>query len=196
MLWAACCLAFFGFLRVGEFTIPSYNHYDQSSHLSLQDISIDNRANPRLLRVTIKQSKTDPFWKGIHIYLGATDSSVCPASGVLPYLALRETQAGPLFITERGEGLIRQIFSTALDSLLTELQLNHTHYNSHSFCIRAGTTATQENIPDACIKMLGQWQSDAYQRYIKTSPQELAKFSTILATTSDQQPAKHQDHSK
>ena len=135
MLWAASCLAFFRFLRVSEFTIPSHNHYDQSSHLSLQNISIDDRANPRLLRATIKQSKTDPFWKGIHIHLGATDSSVCPVLGVLPYLTLLGTQAGSLFITERGECLTRQIFSTALDSLFTELQLNHTHYNSHSFRI-------------------------------------------------------------
>ena len=155
MLWAACCLAFFGLLKISEFTVPSHNHYDQSSHLSLQDISINNRANPCLLRVTIKQTKTDPFQKGIHFYLGVMDSSVCPASGVLPYLALGGTQAGPLFITEQGKGLTRQIFSTALDSHLTELQLSHTHYNSHSFCIGAATTAAQANIPETCIKMLG-----------------------------------------
>jgi len=162
-----------------------------SWHLSFQDISINNRANPHLVRVTIKQSKTDPFRKGVHIYLGATDSTVCPVLGVLPYVTLRETQAEPLFITEHSEGLTQKIFSMALDSLLADLQLNHTHYSSHSFRIGAATTAAQANIPDACIKMLGRWQSNAYQRYIKTPPQELAKFSMILATASDQQPAKH-----
>ena len=53
MLWAACCLAFFRFLRVSEFTVPSVNQYDQSCHPSLEDISIDNRVNPRLVRVII-----------------------------------------------------------------------------------------------------------------------------------------------
>ena len=99
----------------------------------------------------------------------------------------------PLFITEHEEGLTRQIFSAVLDSLLAELQLNPNHYNSHSFHIGAATTATQANIPGSYIKMLGCWQSDCYQHYIKTPPQELAKFLAILATASDQQPAKCKD---
>jgi len=61
LLWAACCLAFFGFLRVNEFTIPNETSYDSECHLSLSDISVDNRDQPQLLKVTIKQSKTDPF---------------------------------------------------------------------------------------------------------------------------------------
>ena len=60
MLWAACCLAFFGFLRVSEFTTPSAASYDPMLHLSMKDIAVDNKDNPRLLQVTIKQSKTDP----------------------------------------------------------------------------------------------------------------------------------------
>ena len=45
-LWAMCCLAFFGFLRVSEFTIPSKGSYNSSRHLSLQDVTVDNRTNP------------------------------------------------------------------------------------------------------------------------------------------------------
>ena len=86
MLWAACCLAFFGFLRVSEFTIPSHNGYDPSLHLSLQDISIDHRDNPNVLRIHIKQSKTDPFRQGVQIYLGVTNTNVCPILGILPCL--------------------------------------------------------------------------------------------------------------
>jgi len=70
MLWVACCLAFFGFLRVGEFTIPAKGSYNKSSHLSLSDIAVDKHDNPQLLHITIKQSKTDPFCKGVKVYLG------------------------------------------------------------------------------------------------------------------------------
>ena len=76
MLWAACCLAFFVFVCVSEFTTPNLTDYNLSVHLSLQDVSIDNRENPGVLKVNIKQSKTDPFWQGIQIYLGATNSDV------------------------------------------------------------------------------------------------------------------------
>jgi len=62
-LWEACYMAFFGFLRVGEFTVSAKDNYDKSSHLSLYDSAIDSS---ELLCITIKQSKTDPSrteWK-------------------------------------------------------------------------------------------------------------------------------------
>ena len=57
MTWAACCLAFFGFLRFSKFTIPSDDLFDQGCHLCLSDVVIDNRDNPKTLQVNIKQSK-------------------------------------------------------------------------------------------------------------------------------------------
>ena len=182
MLWAMCCLAFFGFLRVSEFTIPSEDSYDPTTHLSLQDIRIDNRDSPRLLQVSIKQSKTDPFRRGIQLYLGATDSTVCPIKAMLSYLAARGSQAGPLFVTEQGRGITRQMFSSALNTLLTQLKLDCKSYNTHSFRIGAATSATQAMIPDSQIKMLGRWQSNAYQCYIRTPREELAKLTKKLAT--------------
>ena len=185
MLWAACCLAFFGFLRVSEFTVPCQGTYDPGTHLSLTDISLDNRDNPRLIAVFIKQSKTDPFRKGVALYLGATNHPVCPVTGVLPYLALRGDQPGPLFLTEDGKGLTRQALSVSLDQLFKTLQLQPHNYNTHSFRIGAATTAAQANIPDRCIQVLGRWQSDAYKQYIRMKPRELAQFSKQLVTPSD-----------
>ena len=143
MLWAMCCLALFGFLRVSEFTIPGEASFSPTCHLSLKDVAIDNREDPRLLQVAIKQSKTDPFRRGVDIYLA--------------YLALRGCQASPLFITQQGKGITCLAFSSALDPLLSKLQLNHKHYNTHSFRTGAGTSATQAQIPDSQIKMLGCW---------------------------------------
>ena len=182
MLWAACSLAFFAFLRVSEFTIPQEGLYDPSCHLSLQDIAVDIRDTPRLMQVDLKQSKTDPFRQGVTLYLGATDSTICPIKAVLSYLAIRGGHAGPLFLSQSGKGLTRHMFTTELDSLLAELNLNKHHYNSHSFRIGAATTAMQAKIPETHIQMLGRWRSDAYQRYIKTPPSELAKLSKMLAT--------------
>ncbi len=58
MLWAACCLAFFGFIRAGELTVPSDQGYDPTIHLSLGDISVDNPADPGVLGVRLKASKS------------------------------------------------------------------------------------------------------------------------------------------
>ena len=155
MIWAACCLAFFGFLRVSEFTVPGDNQFDESCHLSFNSISIDSRDNPNQLKVHIKQSKTDPFRRGVNIYLGATSDTICPVRGILPYLVLRGNHPGPLFIFKDGKGLTRHRFSTALNNILLQLNLDKQQYNTHSFRIGAATSARQANIPDSYIKMLG-----------------------------------------
>ena len=87
MLWAACCLAFFGFLRSSEFTVWQQRSYDKSVHLSLSDIALDSWASPKILRVHIKQSKMEPFRQGAIIYLGKSYKEICPVTAVVPYLA-------------------------------------------------------------------------------------------------------------
>ena len=111
MMWAACCFAFFGFLRSSEFTIPTQSGYDPEIHLLPKDVAVDNRAKPRMLKVIIKQSKTDPFRQGVTLCLGKTDSQLCPVDALLPYMAVRGNQEGPLFIMADGRRLTHQLFS-------------------------------------------------------------------------------------
>ena len=172
LTWAVCCLAFFGFLRVSEFTVPSDAQYDKDCHLSIDDISIDNRKNPQLMRVTLKQSKTDPFQRGVDLYFGATGETTCPIKGILPYLALHGNHKGPLFILKDGKYLTRQRLNSLLNTLLTTLKIDSRKYNTHSFCIGAATTAREANIPDALIQLMGRWKSNAYLTYIKTPQQQ------------------------
>ena len=51
LLWAACCIAFLGFLRCSEFTVPSVHDYDPSAHLSFKDLSIDSRDSPSVIQL-------------------------------------------------------------------------------------------------------------------------------------------------
>ena len=183
MMWAACCLAFFGFLRSSEFTVPSQGAFDKDVHLSPADIAIDNKTNPQIVRLTIKQSKTDPFRRGVKLYLGRTDSPICPVLGILPFLAVRGNRSGPLFILNDGRMLTRQLFSSFLDDILERLHLNRHHFNTHSFRIGAATSAKEAGIDDTHIKMLGRWRSDTYQQYIRTPPETFAKLSKALART-------------
>ena len=60
MFWAACFLAFFGFLQVSEFTCSGT--FDPYLSLSLSDMWFDSSGSIRLL---IKSSKTDPFRKSV-----------------------------------------------------------------------------------------------------------------------------------
>ena len=97
VLWAAFSLGFFGFLRAGKFTVRSDSAFDPSQHLCPVDISVDSHEHPSLLKVQLKQSKTDPFRQGIDIFLGRSKSDLCPVSAVLSYLVIRAMDHRPLF---------------------------------------------------------------------------------------------------
>jgi len=109
MLWAACCLAFFGFLRCGEFTCPCLGAYSPTM-LSPTDIRVDSHVNPQCLAVHLRQSKTDPFGAGVTLYLGRTGEVLCPVTSVLAYLAIHQATPGPLFIFRDGTPLSRTHF--------------------------------------------------------------------------------------
>ena len=181
LLWAACCIAFFGFLRCSEFTVPSVHDYDPSAHLSYDDLSTDSRDSPSVIQLHIKQSKTDPFRKGVKLFLAKTGLDICPLRAILPYLVIRGSKSGPLFLTADGSPLTRQRFHTLLSTLLRKIGLPVTHYNTHSFRIGAATSAKDAGISDTHIQMLGRWRSSAYQQYIRTSPTQLAELTRALA---------------
>ena len=85
MMWATCCIAFFGLLRVSKFTAPTQSHFNSSSHLSLTDVALDSRTSLQVIRITLKQSKTDQLRQGTHLYLRKTGRHVCPVEAIIPY---------------------------------------------------------------------------------------------------------------
>ena len=180
MLWAAACIGFFGFLRAGEFTVPSAEAYDPDTHLKLSDIALDSHTSPSVVRVSIKQSKTDPFRQGVDIFIGRSGSTVCPVQALIQYLGLRSSAPGPLFILSTGVPLTRVFLVTNLQAALRKSGLDDKAFNGHSFRIGAATTAAQRGLEDSLIQTLGRWRSDAYKLYIKLPREQLAGISRAL----------------
>ena len=83
LLWAMCCLGFYGFLRSGEFTCLTTTSFDSAKHLTYQDIAINSRHNPTIMRVHLKYSKTDQLGQGLDIYIGATHNNICSIVAIL-----------------------------------------------------------------------------------------------------------------
>ena len=96
---------------------------------------------PKQLIVQIKQSKTDSFRHGVTLWLGKTDCTICPVTGILPYLAARGPRPGSLFITSNRTCVTRQFFYSLLSTLLIRIGLPQKHFNTHSFRIGAVTSA-------------------------------------------------------
>ena len=180
MFWAACTLAYFGFLRSAEFTVPNLASFNSSMHLQVADLAFDSLTAPTSLRVIIKASKTDPFRKGCQIHIGRGHPPLCAVSAMAAYLQLRGGASGPLFLLKDGRPLSRDILSTWLRSIFSGAGVVG-NYSSHSFRIGAATVAARNGIPDHLIQALGRWSSNAYMTYIRTPADALAAFSRHLS---------------
>lgn len=179
MLWAACNLAYFGFLRSSEFTVPNLASYSQEVHLSLAGIAIDSHVAPTCLRISLKASKTDPFRKGCFIHIGKGSYPLCAIQSLVAYLAIRGNRDGPLFLFQDGRPLSRASLTDWLRKTLCLAGIPGT-FSSHSFRIGAATVAARNGVPDHLIQALGRWSSSAYQLYIRTPSESLARLSSQL----------------
>lgn len=179
LLWAAACLGFFGFLRSGEFTLSDLQ---ASPPILSSGVAIDSRENPTVIRVHLRHAKTDPFGKGVAIFLGRTSATICPVSAILNFLAVRPSGVGPLFVHQDGTPLLRAQFVAKLKDALSAAGVDNRYYSGHSFRIGAATTAAAAGVPDHIIKMLGRWESSAYQLYVRTPRSTLASVSRQMAS--------------
>ena len=180
MMWAACCVGFYGFLRTAEFTVPN-GKFDPSCHLAIKDVAIDCHTSPSLLQIRIKMSKTDQYKHGTFVYMAITHNELCPVAAVLSYLVHHPSGEGPLFQFRDGSPLTRARFVSEFRKALSSAGVQADGYTGHSFQIGAATTAAAKGIPDNMIKALGRWTSEAYQIYIRLPREQLASVTAMLA---------------
>ena len=181
MLWAAAVMCFFGFFRAGELTIPNLSAYDKSIHLSWGDVTVDNTLQPRMLKVTLKRSKTDQLGKGVDVFIGKTDCPLCPIAAVLAYMVARGSHHGPFFKFADGRALTKPKFTHHIRLALQAVGLPYNNFTGHSFRSGAATAAASAGIEDSTIRTLGRWSSSAFLVYIRTPREQLAQFSRALS---------------
>ena len=173
MLWAAILTAFFGFLRVSEYTSSHKTKYDPDTTLVFSDVSIkENKAE-----VNIKTSKTDPFRQGVVIEIARNGSQLCPVSALSEFLVFRPGIPGPFFRFHNGKFLTRN----DINKVLKESTNNKVNMSSHSLRIGAASTAATMGCPKWLIQFMGRWTSDCYRDYIRVSSAMISKTSRALA---------------
>ena len=163
-------------------TAPEVGAFDAGQHLSFADIATDDKVDLKHLSVSIKQSKTDPFRRGVTISLGRTDAELCPVAALLAYLAVRGRGDGPLFYFQDGRALTQSRLVVELRKALEACDLRPQDYLGHSFRIGAATTAAACGVPAETIMTLGRWKSQAYRLYVRLPREELTGVSRPMAT--------------
>ena len=149
--------------------------------LSPQDVSVDSHISPSYITVIIRRSKNDPFAVGAKLHLGRTGLPLCPVSALLCYLAIRPPQQGPLFLFKDDSTFSRPRLVISLRKALSEVGVDPSGYNGHSFRIGAATTAARMGVNDSLIQTLGRWKSSAFVHYIRTPWEQLVQVSSLLA---------------
>ncbi|XP_071082515.1 uncharacterized protein [Haliotis cracherodii] len=174
-----CLTAFFGFLRCGEITCGA--RFDPSANICLSDIKFDFAK--RKCTILLKASKTDPFRVGVPIIL-FSNSRLCPFSSLRKLFYTRTLQQASsedaLFVDAQHQPITRALFLSWLSRVLTRAGFNSNEYSGHSFRIGAATTAASARVEDHLIKTMGRWNSDCFQRCIRTSEETLLHAQRLL----------------
>ena len=173
ILWAACCVGFFGFLRGGEFRVNS--PFDPSLHLTLDDIQVDAPLNPKSVCLFIKCFKIDPLRKGCFVLLGHGSTPLSPVVSMVNYPHLHGLSPGPLFLYQDSTPLSRSKLSAFLKSTL------QSNFSGHSFRVGTATTAASRGIPDYLNKTMGCWSSKTYLLYVQTPADTILSVAGWLA---------------
>ena len=175
MLASASSMAFFGFLRCGEFTVRD-NKSTEKDFITISDVKFTETGSYTL---NLKNSKADVFRTGVQVSIHATETPECPYKLMSEYLHLRTASGAkpgdPLFISSKGLILQRKFYIESIKIMLDSLGLDSSKYSGHSLRIGASTTAAAAQIPDHLIKTLGRWSSNCYLRYIRTDPESIRR---------------------
>lgn len=174
---AAFSLAFFGFLRIGEFTLTTKSA--QHKVLQLADVNI-NAKLPPVADVHVRFSKTDQLGRGTTLHIiGNQAGQLCPVLALKDYILLRGEHPGPLFCHFDKSPLTRYQVQSVMQSALTSLGFTGAHFNTHSFRIGSATSAAANSIPEDQLKVMGRWDSSAYKTYIRI-PSRLISSSNLI----------------
>jgi hypothetical protein len=193
-LWAAFTLAHYGCLRGAEVCPASV--FDPTIHLRCSDVTFDHRGVDSRVSVTIRASKTDIANAGFTVHSACTATNICACCALHQLMSrrLQWTPDEPLFQYATGAPLTRSALTSSLQTLLPLAGLEPSLYSGHSFRAGGATSAAAAGMADWELKLLGRWNSDCYQRYIRATPQQIARMSRRMTRPTALAAVYNKDH--
>ncbi len=181
MLWAAVSLAYFGLLRVSEYTSQGPRKFDPTRTLIRSRVTLREDA----VVVHLPESKTDQLRKGADVTAGLTGDDLCPTNAVKDYVRAtpRAKMDMPFFFFSAGN------FLTPGDINFWLRRFISASTTSHSLRIGGTTAAAEAGAETWQILAGGRWRSNAYQRYIRPSSTAMGRLARMM--TSHREPAEH-----
>lgn len=169
MLEAVFSLAFYVFLRSGEFTTPSLS-FNPDRDITFSDLAF----HLNHFTLCLKHSKCGGVCS---VIMARISSSFCSFQSVIRYTQIRPhaSPLSPLFLIRGNLPLSNPWFNYHLKQVLIKRKLSPQQYSGCSFRIGAATPAANQSISSASLQQLECWSSSAYAPYI------CPDISTIIA---------------
>ena len=102
-------------------TVPSAQAFNPTRHLCWGDIAFDRNESPTLMKVYLKQSKCDQLGEGEDIYVGSTNTAICPVTAMLGFIAVGHNR-WTAFPVINNQPLTNQVFVARVRLALQEGQ--------------------------------------------------------------------------
>ena len=188
VLWAALTMGHYGLFCSGELAQPKLAEAGALHFIKVQDVTAHFSAGQlHYICIFLASSKTDHFYLGCPIIIGCSRTPICGACKASHLLQHHQHMGSfwedPFFkINDRA--LDRVTLVTHIKHLATSLGLDSSRYSGHSLHIGGATSATKAGLSQWQIKMLGRWNSQAYQVYIKQEPRACADLAAHMAANS------------
>ena len=188
VLWAALTMGHYGLFCSGELAQPKLAEAGTPCFIRVQDVTPHFSAGQlQYVWVFLASSKTDHFHQGCPVIIGCTRTPICRACKAWYLLQQHQhmgsSQEAPFFkINDRARDRVTLV--NHIKHLATSLGLDSSRYSGHSLCIGGATSATQAGLSQWQIKLLGQWDSQAYQTYIKQDPLACVDLAARMAANS------------
>ena len=149
MMTAAILTAFFGLLRVSEYTTNTATTFDPDTDLCVNDVTIN--FHMRIIAISLKASKTDPFREGINVKFSATNQPLCPFMAMVAFLSSRPAIQGPLFVFTNGRFLtqnhVASLLSACFPGVIT--------ISTHSLRRGGASALAAAGVPTYVIQIMG-----------------------------------------
>ena len=185
IFWAMCLVGFFGLFRASNLVAPTGEEFDVKKHLSR---SIFQECDGYLV-VTLLWAKNNQCRERlVQVPLPRLSGSVlCPVAAVRAAFDVTKDSSvlGPAFLRRKADGALMPVryawFSRKLLGLIEACGLDRTKYGTHSLRRGGASWALKCGINSEVIRILGDWQSDAYRDYLEVSLQDKLAHMWLFA---------------
>lgn len=183
--WAAALVMFFALMRRSNVVPLNGTMFDPALHLRRRDVTFTGTG----AHIYIRWSKTNQFRNSVRTIPlpRIVGHPLCPTNAIYHAFRLTDTaeQDGPAFLISDNIGgstpLTAHLFWHTLRTALSAAGIQTNGLGTHS--LRRGGSCYLFNIgmPEARIRELGGWVSNAYVRYITANLDSLAQTTNTMA---------------